>query len=84
MDWTQFLRGEMGWASTAALAVELGRRVLKGDLVLKREYTGALDVAAKAVERADKLVDEANDQAAKTIEAQAKVIEVYEQRGTGR
>ena len=84
MDLSQFLRGDMGWAAFVALAAEVARRVLKGDLVLRREYTGALETAAKAVLRADALVDESNEQAAKTIEAQAKVIEVYEQRGQGK
>lgn len=71
---------------------EFFRRLLKGDLVLKREYDSAVNTAAEAVKKADALVDTANEQAKETIkaqaaanEAQAKVIEVYEQRqGAGQ
>lgn len=90
MNWESFLRGDMGWAATVGLAVELARRVLKGDLVLKREYNEVVTKADTAIAKADRLVDEANAQAVKTIEAQAtanaaqaKVIEVYEQQRQG-
>jgi hypothetical protein len=92
MEWQQFLRGEMGWAAAAAMVLEFFRRLLKGDIVLKREYDTALSTASKAVEKADALVDEANNQALETIKAQAaanaaqaKIIEVYEHRqGAGQ
>lgn len=83
MNYSDFLRGEAGWAASAAMVVEFLRRLLKGDIVLRREFDAMSDSAKEAIEKADKLVDEANQSALKTIESQAKLIELHERRERG-
>ena len=81
MDWSSFLRGEAGWAVVATGAAEFLRRLMKGDFVLRREYEAVVETAKVAVAKADKAVDDANENAQKTIAAQAQVIETLQKGG---
>lgn len=74
MEWSEFLREDMGWAACIGLAAEVARRVFKGDLVLGREYKGVVEEANKAVEKADKAVERQASLSEQTIASQAEVI----------
>lgn len=64
----------MGWVAAAASWVELARRLLKGDLVLKSQYELVVEDATKATDKADKAVDRQAALSEQTIASQAEVI----------
>ena len=84
MEWSDFLRGELGWGALAVSVAGFLRSLMNGDLVLRREYESLKETAREAIEKADAAVERANANATKTIEAQAEVIESYKRdRGKG-
>jgi hypothetical protein len=74
MDWQTLLTDQTGWAVAAALVGAFLRSLMRGDLVLKREYDGVLERANTATEEAKELVRRQGELSERTISSQADLI----------
>lgn len=62
--WIALIRDQGGWVVSAALAIELARRVHKGDLVLGREYHRVNQEREAEAQKAELLAKEQREAAA--------------------
>jgi hypothetical protein len=84
MNWTEFMTGQAGWGAAAALVAEFLRRLLKGDIVLRREYESVITKADTATEKAEAAVERQAKLSEQTIAAQAELIKQHRQEDATR
>jgi hypothetical protein len=81
MDWSQIINNQGGWVFSIAMAAEGLRRLLKGDVVLGREYNRTVTAAELATQKAETLAleikndsKEQSNQYLSTIQAQRDLL----------
>lgn len=74
MDWMGLLTAQGGWAFAVALSGTVARLVLKGELVLKREYEGVVKRADIATAEAKQAVERQATLSEQTISSQSELI----------
>jgi hypothetical protein len=81
MDWQQLLTAQGGWGFAVLISGTVARLVLKGDLVLKREYEGVVKRADVATIEAKEAVHQQGSLSAQTIATQAELIKHLRKEG---
>lgn len=74
MDWQSLLTAQGGWAFSVMMAAGIARLVLKGELVLKREFTALLARADDATAKAEAAVERQAALSEQTIASQSELI----------
>lgn len=80
MDWTQFLRGDMGWAASVGMAVYIAKLIISGQLILKREFEELKARSDKAISVNEESVKKQAETAEKVITTQAALIDALKER----
>lgn len=81
MDWQQLLTAQGGWAFSAVFAGAIARLVLKGELILRREFDRIVKEADKATTLADEAVKRQSVLSDQTISTQAELIKHLRKEG---
>lgn len=74
MDWTTFIFREGGWGASATLVAAFFRLLLKGELVLKREFDAVVTQSAHYMEEAKARSIEGAVASKETISIQRELI----------
>lgn len=77
MDWLQIARDGGGWLVAVAMATAFARALLKGDLVLGREYQYIVKTLDETSEKAEQLAQEQRSAAAEERKMMLERIDAH-------